>query len=246
MSCNDSDGRCTKRQKQAAAVEAQIASEIPAEAEDPCMAYLDSFGNACESRSGSVTYNLPIDMAHIEYKNGNLYNYAGNRIALWSQERKSKYMLKVFQGEANLIFFVRRRMGTPIIEIGDGNNRMTAVIEFMDNRLPIWVPQLILKKIKLPPAKEVDGDRDEEEADESDDEDDEQQEYTETDGEEGVDYKIVEVKEEPKPFFFKNLQKDIQARISRVSFCMNTCYNVEDDTFDAMINYFNVGTAMKA
>ena len=93
----------------------------------------------CENRNGAVSQQMPVSQFCTEFEDGNLFNYTRNRVAGWPEGRKKEYITALLCGQANIQMFVRKKQDTPILEVGDGNNRMVAITDFVADRLPITV-----------------------------------------------------------------------------------------------------------
>ena len=108
--------------------------------DDESMQYLASYAAQMHERRGSNTLTKSIgDMCRLWHR-GKLVNWTKNRIACWNEPRKREYIECLYKGQANAQFFVRTFLGTPLMQIGDGNNRINAIVDFMKNKFPIQVP----------------------------------------------------------------------------------------------------------
>jgi len=106
---------------------------------DPYFTEINSHRAMCENRNGAVSQQIPVSQFCTEFDDGNLFNYTRNRVTAWPEGRKKEYMTALLCGQANIQMFVRKKQDTPILEVGDGNNRMVAITDFVSDKFPITV-----------------------------------------------------------------------------------------------------------
>jgi hypothetical protein len=76
-----------------------------------------------------------------------LQNFRGNRSCCWPVRQTQEYLLDLLFNQANMSLLVRKRvvededgMARDVYDIGDGVNRSTAVVRFLQNEVAIPMP----------------------------------------------------------------------------------------------------------